>query len=229
MIRTGAEYLESVRDGRRVLCEGELIDDITTHPKTRGYAQAVAEYYDLHHDPEHQDITTFVDENGERWAKHWFLPRTKEELVERRRYHDFIFRKWARGAMFTRPPASMLPVFYTLYQDPEPWEETSKFHDGRPLAQNIRDKWEYLMRNDLSASPMFLDVQGDRSDPRLRRRDADAAHGRPQRRGDRRARLEGDRHRRRLRQRDLHGRSLEAGRRCGADRLRARARRTTRR
>ena len=25
--------------------------------------------------------------------------------------------------MFTRPPASMLPVFYTLYQDPEPWEE----------------------------------------------------------------------------------------------------------
>jgi aromatic ring hydroxylase len=165
MIRTGAEYLESVRDGRRVLCEGELIDDITTHPKTRGYAQAIAEYYDLHHDAEYQDITTFVDENGERWAKHWFLPRTKEELVERRRYHDFIFRKWGRGAMFQRPPASMLPVFYTLYQDPEPWEETSKFHDGRPLAQNIRDKWDYMMRNDLSASPMFLDVQGDRSDP----------------------------------------------------------------
>jgi aromatic ring hydroxylase len=165
VIRTGADYLESVRDGRRVLCEGELIEDITTHPKTRGYAQAVAEYYDLHHDPEYQDILTFVDENGERWAKHWFLPRNKEELVARRHYHDFVFRKWSRGGMFTRPPASMLPVFYTLYQDPEPWEETSKFHDGRPLAQNIRDKWDYMMRNDLSASPMFLDVQGDRSDP----------------------------------------------------------------
>ena len=84
MIRTGAEYLESVRDGRRVLCEGELIDDITTHPKTRGYAQALAEYYDLHHDPAHQEISTFVDEDGERWAKHWMLPRNKEELVERR-------------------------------------------------------------------------------------------------------------------------------------------------
>src|SRR5205823_6177983 len=71
----------------------------------------------------------------------------------------------ARGGMFTRPPASMLPVFYTLYQDPEPWEEQSVGHDGRPLAQNIRDKWDYLMRNDFSASPMFLDVQGDRSDP----------------------------------------------------------------
>ena len=76
MIRTGEQFLESIRDGRRVLCGGEMIDDLTTHPKTRGYAQALAEYYDMHHDPEHQDAMTFVDEDGERWAKHWFLPRT---------------------------------------------------------------------------------------------------------------------------------------------------------
>ena len=165
MIRTGQQYLESIRGGRRVLCGGEMIDDLTTHPKTRGYAHAIAEYYDMHHDPEHQDVMTFVDENGERWAKHWFLPRTKEDLVARRDYHDHIFRHWARGAMFTRPPASMLPVFYTLYQDPEPWESESRGHDGRPLADNIRNAWDYLKSNDLSASPMFLDVQGDRSDP----------------------------------------------------------------
>ena len=85
--------------------------------------------------------------------------------MERREYHDYIFRHWSRGGMFTRPPASMLPVFYTLYQDPEPWESESQGHGGRPLAQNVRDKWEYLKSNDLSASPMFLDVQGDRSDP----------------------------------------------------------------
>lgn len=165
MIRTGEQFLESIRDGRRVLCGGEMIDDLTTHPKTRGYAHAIAEYYDMHHDPRHRDVLTFVDEHGERWAKHWFLPRTKEDLVARREYHDYLFRHWARGGMFTRPPASMLPVFYTLYQDPEPWEEESRGHDGRPLAQNIRDKWDYLKANDFSASPMFLDVQGDRSDP----------------------------------------------------------------
>ena len=34
MIRTGEQYLESLRDGRRVLCGGEMIDDLTTHPKT---------------------------------------------------------------------------------------------------------------------------------------------------------------------------------------------------
>src|SRR6185437_9076541 len=161
MIRTGEQFLESIRDGRRVLCGGEMIDDLTTHPKTRGYAHAVAEYYDMHHDPAHQDVLTFVDENGERWAKHWFLPRNKQDLVARREYHDYVFRHWARVGMFPRPPASMLPVFYTLYQDPEPWESESRGHDGRPLAQNIRDKWEYMKANDFSASPMFLDVQGD--------------------------------------------------------------------
>ena len=36
MIRTGQQFLESIRDGRRVLCGGEMIDDLTTHPKTRG-------------------------------------------------------------------------------------------------------------------------------------------------------------------------------------------------
>ena len=97
MIRTGQQFLESIRDGRRVLCGGEMIDDLTTHPKTRGYAQALAEYYDMHHDPEHQDMMTFVGENGERWAKHWFLPRNKEDLVARREYHDYVFRQWAAG------------------------------------------------------------------------------------------------------------------------------------
>ncbi len=42
-MRTGKEYLESLRDGRRVYVGGELIDDITTHPKTKGYANAIAE------------------------------------------------------------------------------------------------------------------------------------------------------------------------------------------
>ena len=178
MIRTGEQYLESLRDGRRVLCGGEMIDDLTTHPKTRGYAQAVAEYYDMHHDPEHQDVMTFVDEDGERWAKHWFLPRTKEDLVARREYHDYIFRHWARGAMFTRPPASMLPVFYTLYQDPEPWETESR----RARRASVRGQHPQRLGAPALERPVGVaDVPrrpGRPLRPRLGGRDADAAHGR---------------------------------------------------
>jgi len=162
MIRTGEQYLQALRDGRRVFCDGEFIDDVTTHPKTRGYARAMASYYDLHHDPEHLDVTTFIDEDGERRAMHWFLPRSKEDIVRRRHYYELVW-KHLQGAMYKRPPCSMLPVFYTMVDDPDPWEQNSKFHDGRPLAKYIRDQWKSLRDNDLSFSPMFLDVQYDRS------------------------------------------------------------------
>ena len=162
MIRTGEQYLKSLQDGRRIYCGGELIDDVTTHPKTRGYAKAMAGYYDLHHDPEHQDVTTFVDEDGERRAMHWFLPRSKEDVVRRRKYYELIWRHF-KGAMFKRPPCSMLPVFYTMVDDPQPWEDNSRFHGGRPLAKYIVDSWHRIKNNDLSFSPMFLDVQYDRS------------------------------------------------------------------
>ena len=41
-MRTGKQYLESLRDGRKVYVGGELIEDITTHPMTKGYANAIA-------------------------------------------------------------------------------------------------------------------------------------------------------------------------------------------
>jgi aromatic ring hydroxylase len=162
VIRTGQQYLASVRDGRRVYCDGDLIDDITTHPKTRGYAAAIAGYYDLHHDPELQDTLTFVDDDGTRRALHWFLPRSKEDLQRRRRYYEFWWRHF-KGGMFCRPPCSMNVVMFAQVDDPQPWEDNSRFHEGRPLARYIREQWDRLKATDMSISPMFLDVQYDRS------------------------------------------------------------------
>jgi 4-hydroxyphenylacetate 3-monooxygenase len=114
MMRTGKHYLELLRDGRRVYVGGELIKDVTTHPATKGYAHAIAEYYDLHLDPKHQDIATFIDGNGKRQSMHWFLPRSKEDVVRRRRYCDFLCRHF-KGGIFTRPPAGMNVVMFTQH------------------------------------------------------------------------------------------------------------------
>jgi aromatic ring hydroxylase len=161
-MRTGQEYLESLRDGRRLYVGGELIDDVTTHPKTRGYAQAIAEYYDLHHDPEHQDVLTFVDDDGVRHPMHWFLPGSKEDVKRRRAYHEFWFRHF-KGGIFTRPPAGMNVVMYAQADDPEPWAQNSIFKGPhRDLRGNIERQWERVVRDDVAISPMFLDVQYDR-------------------------------------------------------------------
>ena len=46
MIRTRAGYLESMRDGRQVVWAGRMVADLTTHPETRAYAEAIASTID---------------------------------------------------------------------------------------------------------------------------------------------------------------------------------------
>lgn len=162
-MRTGKEYLESLRDGRKVYVGGELIEDLTIHPATKGYAHAIAEYYDLHLDPANQDVATFVDKDAKRQSMHWFLPRSKEELARRRKYTDFLCRHF-KGGIFTRPPAGMNVVMFTQVDDQRPWAEGSRFKNGhRDLSGNIQRQWEEVTTKDLAISPMFLDVQFDRS------------------------------------------------------------------
>ena len=47
---TGAEYLESLRDGREVYVYGERVKDVTTHPAFRNAARSIARLYDALHD-----------------------------------------------------------------------------------------------------------------------------------------------------------------------------------
>jgi len=56
-MRTGTEYREALRDGRRVWVMGEgLVEDVTTHPATRAMVDEYAAWYDLHFDPAWQEI-----------------------------------------------------------------------------------------------------------------------------------------------------------------------------
>ena len=48
---TGAQYLESLRDGREVYVYGERVKDVTTHPAFRNSARSIARLYDALHDP----------------------------------------------------------------------------------------------------------------------------------------------------------------------------------
>jgi 4-hydroxyphenylacetate 3-monooxygenase len=51
IMRTGKEYLDALRDGRTVVVDGEVVDDVTTHPAFSGIAATVAQMYDFAADP----------------------------------------------------------------------------------------------------------------------------------------------------------------------------------
>ena len=55
-MRTGKEYREALRDGRRVWVVGEgAVDDVTTHPATRAMVDEYVTWYDRHFDPKWKD------------------------------------------------------------------------------------------------------------------------------------------------------------------------------
>jgi len=63
MLMTGSEYLESIRDGRRVYIGSERVDDVTTHPAFRNAARTLATIYDRKRAPENREVMT-CEEDG---------------------------------------------------------------------------------------------------------------------------------------------------------------------
>src|SRR5262245_24210834 len=120
VLRTGKQYLEALNDGRVVWVGNEKIDNVATHPLTRDYAHRTAEFFDLHQRAELQDILTFVDQDGERRSMTWFQHRSKEELVRKRRYHEFIMKQFV-AASCPRMPDVQNYIMVTYIDDPEPW------------------------------------------------------------------------------------------------------------
>jgi aromatic ring hydroxylase len=163
-MRTGNDYLMSLNDGRVVWVGNEKIDNVATHPLTRGYAERVAEFYDLHHRPDLQDVLTFVDEDGVRRSRQWQDTRDRDGLRIKRKYHETILRE-ITAASYGRLPDAHNYVFTTYADDPDVWEKQSIGAEGRKLTQNIREFLKLLREQDLNCAINFVDPQTDRSSP----------------------------------------------------------------
>ena len=81
-MRTGAEYREALRDGRRVWVMGEgWVDDVTVHPATRAMVDEYAAWYDRHFDPEWRDVVLSPPgRRGGRVPWSYLLPRSPGDL-----------------------------------------------------------------------------------------------------------------------------------------------------
>ena len=83
---TGAEYLESIRDGREIWIYGERVKDVTTHPAFRNTARMIARFYDAMHDPARKAVLTTETDTGSGGFTHRYYKasRNVEELVAAR-------------------------------------------------------------------------------------------------------------------------------------------------
>src|SRR6478752_2168983 len=79
---TGAEYMQSLRDGREVYIDGERVQDVTTHPALRNSVRSIARLYDALHDAKRRPVLTCTTDTGSGGYTHRFfrVPRSREDL-----------------------------------------------------------------------------------------------------------------------------------------------------
>src|SRR5690554_6258087 len=86
MLRTGKEYLASLRDGRQIYIGDELITDVTTHPAFRNAARSYASLFDF----KRQNEAMSFEENGERFSFYYKQPKTVDDLLFRMKGHKLL-------------------------------------------------------------------------------------------------------------------------------------------
>ncbi|MFQ6330052.1 4-hydroxyphenylacetate 3-hydroxylase family protein [Nocardia sp. CWNU-33] len=89
-MRSGAEYLAGLNDGRCVLIDGQPILNVLDHPATAPIARTIAKLYDFAADPANDMIYT-APETGREANTAFMTPRSTEDLKRRRDAHI----KWA--------------------------------------------------------------------------------------------------------------------------------------
>src|SRR5262249_42938690 len=58
-LRTGAEFLHSLGDGRQIFLDGERVESVVKHPALRGAARSIAKLFDIAAAPELRERMTY--------------------------------------------------------------------------------------------------------------------------------------------------------------------------
>jgi len=105
-IRTGAAYLESLRDDRQIWIDGERVPDVTKDRRFAAAAQTVADLYQMQHDPALHPAMTYPSPGSSAPVGLSFIqPASVDDLVRRRG----MVKLWADATcgMFGRSPDYM--------------------------------------------------------------------------------------------------------------------------
>src|SRR4051794_29303172 len=91
-LRSGAEYIESLRDGREVWLGGQRVADVPSHPAFRGCVETVGQLYDMQQDPAYAETLTFQGDDGARAALSYCEPHSADDLRRLRRMIELVAR-----------------------------------------------------------------------------------------------------------------------------------------
>jgi 4-hydroxyphenylacetate 3-monooxygenase oxygenase component len=156
-VRTGQAYRKGLQDGREIWVRGERVADVTTHPALARTVESVAALYDLQCATATADDLTFVvPQTGDRAALSFLAPRTRDDLVRRRRGVKLAADKSV--GLIGRSP-DFLNIAVTAFA-----AAADFFADSDPrFGRHIQRYYEYCRDNDVFLSHATINPQTDRS------------------------------------------------------------------
>ena len=155
MIRTGAVYKDSLRDGRKVYINGETVADVTTHPQFKPLVDIRARIFDMQHEAAFRDVMT-VRQDGEVNAIGSALPYTQDDWWAKRRATDAVMEEV--GGVVTRVGDETVGEMWSLYDGADVLAEIDP-----QFARNIEAHIGAVLKNDPFHVSANTDPKGDRS------------------------------------------------------------------
>ena len=157
MIRTGQEYLDSIRDTREVYINGERVRDVTTNPMMKPLIDIRARIYDMQHQAATREILAYA-EGDEVNAVANKLPRTQQDWWDKRRATDTVLE--AIGGVVTRVGDETVGEMWSLYDGQDVLNEVDP-----QFSANIRRHIQKVLHADPFHVSANTDPKGDRSKP----------------------------------------------------------------
>jgi 4-hydroxyphenylacetate 3-monooxygenase len=159
-VKTGADHLAALRDGRDIRIDGRRVADVTSDPAFRGAVASACALYDAQAAPEAVERLTYAvpDGRGRRANRAWEAPRSYEQLVARRQ----ALAEWAEGhaGFIGRSPDHVASCLTGM----EIGLATFEAYD-RKRAAALRDYVRHARMADLFLTYTIISPQADRSKP----------------------------------------------------------------
>lgn len=156
MTKTGQDHLESLRDGRSIYLNGQLVGEFVDHPAYRNAIRSTAALYDFQANSENQELMTFESPTGARVNRSWQMPESYEELVQRR----LALEAWAEqtNGFLGRSPDHVASSLCGMMMRLDLFEA-----HGEERGKAFSNYFEYVRDNDQFVTYVVVSPQADRS------------------------------------------------------------------
>ena len=155
MIRTGSQYIDSIRDGREVYLNGERVKDVTLHPMFKPLVDIRARIYDMQHEEATRQVMTYC-QGGETFAVPNKPPVSQQDWRDKRAAVDAVLNEI--GGVVTRVGDETIGEMWSLMDG----QEMLKAADPR-FADNVQRHIDRALYEDPFHVSANTDPKGDRS------------------------------------------------------------------